>query len=479
MRRWRPKLVTLAVLTFVAAALLGLIVAQSSSKRFLRDRLPASLEAGEVQGVVDDFGHAFIVFTVTAVLLGSVLAGLAGARAAGSIRRLRLETLRRVRGGREPLPRPLIAELTGLSSAIDLLATELETRIDALGRERHELALLAQSVSEGILLVGAGGRILHANPAARSLLVLPADFRGKPLAGMVRQRELRRMVEAALAGEAPTAELDLDDRRLLVVTRRITAEDAGGPSSDGFVVSLVDLTQVRRLEGVRRDFVANVSHEIKTPLTSIRGYVETLQSDEPEPEVRSQFLAVIQKNADRLQQIVDDLLDLSRIESGGWKPELQDVDPVRVAAETWDAYARTAGERGITFVLTPTPLRVRADPAGLRHIFGNLFDNAIRYSNVGGTITVTISPPEDGAARPLVTLEVGDTGAGIPSEALPRIFERFYRADPARSRSDGGTGLGLSIVKHLAECMEGDVSAASQLGKGTAIRVRLPVGTMA
>jgi signal transduction histidine kinase len=249
----------------------------------------------------------------------------------------------------------------------------------------------------------------------------------------------------------------------------------GGASAEGFVVSLVDLTQVRRLEGVRRDFVANVSHEIKTPLTSIRGYVETLQSDDPEPEIRRQFLQVIQKNADRLQQIVDDLLDLSRIESGGWKPVLEDVDPVRVAAETWEAYAHIAEERAITFAMPPTSLRVRADPAALRHIFGNLFDNAIRYTGALGDISITVKPPESGASpRPLVSIEVRDTGAGIPIEALPRIFERFYRADPARSRAEGGTGLGLSIVKHLTESMEGDVSASSELGKGTTIRVRLP-----
>jgi len=474
MRRWRPRLVTLAVLAFVGAALLGLVVAQSSSKRFLRERLPGTLDADQIQSVVEDFGRAFVVFTITAVLLGGLVAAASGARVAGSLRRLRRDTLRRARGGRDPLRRSRIRELSGLASSVELLAAELEGRVDTLGRERHELALLAQSVSEGILLVGPAGRILHANPAAQSLLVLPADFRGKPLASLIRKGELRRLIDAAVAGEAPTAELDLDDRRLLVVTRRVAAQDTGKDAATGFVVSLVDLTQVRRLEGVRRDFVANVSHEIKTPLTSIRGYVETLQADDPDPDVRRRFLAVIQKNADRLQQIVDDLLDLSRIESGGWQPALQNIDPIRVAAETWDAYARSAEEHGITITFTDSPFRVRADPSALRHVFGNLFDNAIRYTPPGGTITVAAKPPAEGGPRPLVTIEVSDSGAGIPSEALPRIFERFYRADPARSRAEGGTGLGLSIVKHLSESMDGDVSATSELGHGTTIRVRLP-----
>jgi signal transduction histidine kinase len=478
MSRWRPRLGTLAVLSFIGAATLGFLVAQNSAQRFLRERLSASLDAGQVQVVVDDFGRAFVAFAATAVLLGAVLAGLLAVQASRNVRFLRRETLRRARGRRDPLPRPPIAELSGLAAAIELLATELEARADTSDRERRELALLVQSVSEGILLVGPGNRILHANPAARSLLALPLDCRGQSLDALIRQGELRRAIEAATAGDS-TAEVDLDDRRLLVVTRRVATTDPSATAGGGgIVVALIDLTQIRRLEGVRRDFVANVSHELKTPLTSIRGYVETLLADDPDPEIRSQFLHVIRKNADRLQHIVDDLLDLSRIESGGWKPALEDVNPARIAAETWEGLAQRARERGIASLIPPADPVVRADPSALRHIFGNLFDNAIRHTGPGGTITVVIHPP-DPAHRRLVAIEVRDTGSGIPREALPRIFERFYRADPARSRAEGGTGLGLSIVKHLTETMDGDVSAASELGKGTTIRVRLPAASPA
>ncbi|MGD8277275.1 MAG: ATP-binding protein [Gemmatimonadota bacterium] len=475
MSRWRPRFGTLAVLIFIGSSLIGLLVVQSASKRFLRDHLPISLSAAEAQGVVDDFGRAFIAFAVTAIFLGAVVAGVAGVKAGSIVRGLRRDTLRRARGSRGPFERPPIAELNGLASAIERLAADLEARVDGANRERNELAVLVQSVSEGILLAGPAGRILHANPAARILLSLPPDFRDQPLASLIRHGDLRRIIDDALAGDAPTAEIDLDDRRLLVVTRRVTASEAGTPSAAGFVVSLVDLTQVRRLEGVRRDFVANVSHEIKTPLTSIRGYVETLQSDEPEPEVRRQFLTVIQKNADRLQQIVDDLLDLSRIESGGWEPDFEDVDPVRIATETWDGFSVTARERGVTLTTPDAGPLVRADVSALRHIFGNLFDNAIRHTPDGGTVSVTARHVDAGPnGPPCVTIEVRDTGAGIPSESLPRIFERFYRADPARSRAEGGTGLGLSIVKHLTESMDGEASASSELGKGTTVRVRLP-----
>jgi len=480
MSRWRPRLGTLAVLSFIGAATLGFLVAQNSAKRFLRERLSASLDAGQVQLVVDDFGRAFVAFAATAVLLGAVLAGFLAVQASRNVRSLRRETLRRARGRRDPLPRPPIAELSGLAAAIELLATELEARADTSDRERRELAILVQSVSEGILLVGPGNRILHANPAARTLLALPLDCRGQTLDALIRQGELRRAIEAATAGDSTAAEVDLDDRRLLVVTRRVATDDPSATAGGGgIVVALIDLTKIRRLEGVRRDFVANVSHELKTPLTSIRGYVETLLADDPEPDIRSQFLNVIKKNTDRLQHIVDDLLDLSRIESGGWKPALEDVNPARIAAETWEGFAQRAREGGIASLIPPADPLVRADPSALRHIFGNLFDNAIRHTGHGGTITVLVRPPDSATPGRLVAIEVRDTGTGIPREALPRIFERFYRADPARSRAEGGTGLGLSIVKHLTESMEGDVSAASELGKGTSIRVRLPDATPA
>jgi signal transduction histidine kinase len=238
-----------------------------------------------------------------------------------------------------------------------------------------------------------------------------------------------------------------------------------------------------RLEGVRRDFVANVSHELKTPLTSIRGYVETLLSDDLDPAMRRQFLEVIHKNADRLHSIVEDLLDLSRIESGGWRPELADVGTGQIVSDVWDSLADRATQRGIAFEPPEIDATVRADRSALRQILSNLFDNALRYTAPGGRIRVRVfegsgsgngGAPRTATGDGFVTIEVGDNGTGIPTDALPRIFERFYRVDPARSRAEGGTGLGLSIVKHLVESMDGDVSASSELGKGTTIRVRLP-----
>jgi signal transduction histidine kinase len=284
----------------------------------------------------------------------------------------------------------------------------------------------------------------------------------------------------------------VDDRRLLVAARPIEhgppasppPEAAFRPTSGSVrlpvVVAFADLTELRRLEGVRRDFVANVSHELKTPLTSIRGYVETLLGDPDLPaDMRDQFLDVIHKNAERLQGIIDDLLDLSRLESGGWRPNLIRLDPSSLVRDVWAGFEPRATLQKVEFVVAGESAPVLADAGGLRQVLTNLYDNALRYTHAGGRITASVTSlphANGGPGTDRVAIDVIDTGSGIPGDALPRIFERFYRVDPARSRAEGGTGLGLSIVKHLVESMGGDVRADSELGKGTTVRLRLPAG---
>lgn len=376
-------------------------------------------------------------------------------------------------------------------------------RLAQLMRERDELTLLIESVGEAIIQTGPDGRLVRANRAARKMLDLPANSRGAPIATLVSYPALRERLEAALRGEiGGPAEITLDDRRVRIITRALGGEDVA--DGHGTVSILADVTEFRRLEEVRRDFVANASHELKTPLTSIRGYTETLLADDPPPEIRHQFLQTVHQNAERLQQIIEDLLDLSRLESGRWSPDLVDVDPVLSAKEAWNALAQNGSGRAIEFRIdAPSPTTVLADPVGLRQIFSNLFDNSIRYTPDGGSITVRVTGPQEGGGRRAhtppsrrvagaqpgdqagargarsrsqewVTIAVTDTGAGISQEAVSRIFERFYRIDPARARAEGGTGLGLAIVKHLVESMGGDISASSKLGKGTTIRFRLP-----
>ncbi|MGH7471266.1 MAG: sensor histidine kinase [Longimicrobiales bacterium] len=374
-------------------------------------------------------------------------------------------------GAAQPPALITFAEHQTAAQAVELLATDLRERVDRLRQERDQLAVLLEFGTEGLLQISAPGRIQHVNPAAARLLGLPADARGQSILTLIRNAELRDLLMAAARGaNVQTFELVVDDRQLLAVCRALP--------DGGAVAAIIDLTALRRLEAVRRDFVANVSHELKTPLTSIRGYTETLMADDLPADVRRQFLEVVQKNTTRIQRIVDDLLDLSRLQSGGWSPEIQNVDAAELAADTWIACSETARIKRIDFdVATSGRTHVAADPGGLRQVLANLYDNALRYTANGGRVNVRIEEVTNGSRRDhhgdWIEIQVQDTGAGIPREALPRVFERFYRVDPARSRAEGGTGLGLSIVKHLVERMDGEVTAESELGKGTTIRVRL------
>jgi signal transduction histidine kinase len=236
------------------------------------------------------------------------------------------------------------------------------------------------------------------------------------------------------------------------------------------VVALFDLTQTRRLERVRSDFVANVSHELKTPLTVIGGFAETLLDDDLPIERRRQFVETIRNNAARMQQLVDDLLDLSRIESGGWTPDPVAADLEVLFSEVVAGVQVNAAQKGITVTweLGNGARSVVADVTAIRQIMTNLAGNAVRYTQQG---RIVLFSEADSAG---VWIGVRDTGMGIPPHHLSRIFERFYRVDPARSRTLGGTGLGLSIVKHLAEAHGGRVRAESVEGRGTTIAVWLP-----
>jgi len=237
------------------------------------------------------------------------------------------------------------------------------------------------------------------------------------------------------------------------------------------VLAFYDLTGIRRLETVRRDFVANVSHELKTPLTAIRGFAETLVSELSEKAQHSQFADTIRSNAERMHRLVDDLLDLSKIESGGWTPTPKRVDVATAAGDAMNPYRSAAQSRGVTLRVDARAADVDADPVALRQALTNLVENAVRYTQAGGEVVV-FSKPDPASSG--VWVGVRDTGAGIAPEHLPRIFERFYRVDAARSRAEGGTGLGLAIVRHLAEAHGGRTVAESQLGKGTTISLLFP-----
>lgn len=412
---------------------------------------------------------ATIIIIAVCLALGAYFAHVIAA----PLRRLRSELADLARGDRTtPITAAIIEEQALIAEGIAGLVQDFRNQRAAIEQERIELAGMLESGAEGLLQVNKQGRVVHCNRAASQLLGLPADPRGQSINSLIRIADVREMIGAAINGETPEArDLTFEDRQIVIDCRPL-------PSDNGAVIAIVDLTEIRRLETVRRDFVANVSHELKTPLTAIRGYVETLQQDDLSDEMRAQFLDVVQKNTARIQHIVDDLLDLSRLQSGGWRPEPQPVDAAAVARDAWASCLADA-RKDVNFeVISVGDTYVTADPGGLRQVYSNLFDNALRYTPPGGKVVVRITSATTGRrisdTNPALQIEVQDNGSGIPRDALPRIFERFYRVDPARSRAEGGTGLGLSIVKHLLERMGGDVTAESEIGKGTTVRFRLP-----
>jgi len=361
-------------------------------------------------------------------------------------------------------PRSGISDIDAVVRSLRAMHEQLEQRFAELKRERAESAALVEAMGEGVIASDGRGQIITANRAARRLLGYTPEESLPALDQLFRMKTAREAVDALLHGQAAVdRELELDGHTVLLTGRPL--------AHGGALLVLHDLTDLRRLETVRRDFVANVSHELKTPLTSISGYAETLAHDQTDAETTRRFLGVILTNARRMQRLVDGLLDLSRIESGGWRPEPEIVDTGAVARETWALLADRAAERRIVFAteVEPGGERVYVDPDAFRQVLSNLLDNALRYTPPGGRIALR-ARREDGGVR----VSVRDSGAGIPAEHLTRIFERFYRADAARSRDEGGTGLGLAIVKHLVEAHAGRVSVESEVGAGTEITAWFP-----
>jgi len=379
------------------------------------------------------------------------------------------DAARAIAGGRSPVfPDSSVPEVAQHIVALRAMHQQLDQRFTDLVREREETTTLIETMADGVVAADAHGAIVTLNRAARRLLGYGPDDSFPALAELFHEKAARDLVGAVLAGrEADPRELERHGRTLLVTGRALP--------NGGALLVIRDVTELRRLEAVRRDFVANVSHELKTPLTSIAGYAETLATEASAGTQTERFARTILSNARRMQRLVDDLLDLSRIESGRWQPTVARVDVGGLAGEAWAAFADRARERRVEFTAAAGNGReVSADPDALRQVLTNLFDNALRHTPPGGRIAVSVEPEPGG-----VTVAVADTGSGIAPEHLPRIFERFYRADPGRSREEGGTGLGLAIVKHLVEAHGGRVEARSALGRGTTVRIFFPTADVA
>jgi signal transduction histidine kinase len=339
-------------------------------------------------------------------------------------------------------------------------ADELQQRLSALDQDRTTMQNVLSSMEEGVVLVGPTGRVRLSNPAAQRLL----GTRHRTMPGLLPMAFQEAATKAAAGEAAVGVEVETGSPSRWA---RATAIPVGG---DGSVLLVVrDVTEAKRLESVRRDFVANASHELKTPAASIQAAGETIRSAaRDDPSVIPRFAEQLEREAFRLSRIVSDLLDLSRLETGAELDEEVGLD--QVVREERDRYEEAAREGGLTLSIGLGPVPpVRGSARDLSLLVRNLVDNAIRYTKPGGRVDVTLSGQGDE-----VVLSVADTGVGIPTRELPRIFERFYRVDRARSRETGGTGLGLSIVKHVIENHGGTVSVTSELGRGTCFEVRLP-----
>jgi two-component system phosphate regulon sensor histidine kinase PhoR len=362
-------------------------------------------------------------------------------------------------------------DLEGLARELAAITGRLRDRLDELTEERDRAGQIVDALDDGVLLLDGAGRLLVANPAARSWFGLPGDLRpGLPAQRVLGVSQVAELAETAAATGAPatcTVSVVFPEYRTLSL-RAFPLADRG--PTGRIVVTMTDMTQRRRLEVLRRDFVANASHELKTPVAALRVLAETLLTALPDdPEAGRGFAVRIGREAERLDTLVRDLLDLSRVERGTL--DVEPVDLVGLAKEVVGGYADRAEERRIRLRTELKPnVAMRGDRAQLGLLLSNLVDNAVRYTPSRGTVCVRLDGGESRAV-----LQVADTGEGIPAGELPRVFERFYRVDKARARQTGGTGLGLAIVRHVAESHGGTVTVDSELGRGTTFTVTLPV----
>jgi two-component system phosphate regulon sensor histidine kinase PhoR len=361
-------------------------------------------------------------------------------------------------------------EIGELGRTLDHLAANLSRSVRELRDDRDLLGRILESMREGVLVMDSEHRILLANPSLREMLLLDSDVTGRSTIEVIRNAELQSIVERAIAANDPMAgEIEvggIKPRRLVVHASRISGEPRA------LVLVLFDVTEMRRLETVRRDFVANVSHELRTPVASVRSAAETLRmAIEHDPKAASQFIDIIERNGRRLGELINDLLDLSRIEAKEYRLKVETMDLRQLCEKTVSVFAERASSRNMRLAVEiPDGFPPAAvDASAFDRILTNLVDNALKYCPDGAGISVSAREAGD-----KLQVIVSDSGPGIDAKHLPRLFERFYRVDNGRSRDMGGTGLGLSIVKHLVEAMGGEVSVESLPGKGATFAFTLP-----
>ncbi len=364
-------------------------------------------------------------------------------------------------------------EIGDLANAFNEMSEQLENRLIEMNLSRSRLEAVLLSMFEGVLVLDPTGKILLINTSLRDFFHLASDVRGKSVAEAILHPEIQNIVSRALKSprHLDACEISIlspEEKSLSVYAAPVIRDN----QQEGAILVFHDTTNIRRLEKIRQDFVANVSHELKTPIASIKGFAETLLEGALEDKANARdFLKIIFTDASRLSRLVDDLLNLSKIESGKLNMSLKPIPIGPVINKVAASMKPQMENKSVTIeIRLPDPLsQIMADEPRLIQIFFNLIDNAIKYSKANGHIRIT---GLEEASH--ITITVSDDGIGIPKKDLPRLFERFYRVDKGRSRALGGTGLGLSIVKHIVKAHQGDIRVESRLGKGATFTLTLP-----
>jgi len=386
------------------------------------------------------------------------------------------ETAQRFASGQfDHVPIPKQVELAELAQALNEMARQLRDRINTITRQRNEVEAILSSMAEGVLAVDVNHRIVSINRAAAKFLNIdPNEAKGRTVEDIVHNAEFQEFIRGILNDEdSCQAEVVLPGRKERIVGLNGTTLTDNNGDKSGAVIVISDMTRMRRLEDVRRDFVANVSHELRTPITSIKGFAETLlEGAFKEPEKAERFLHIIAKHTDRLNAIVEDLLSLSSLEEGGQTRKIAfekaSIRPVLDSVVSMSTIK--AEDKEITLELDcDEGLEARINTVLLEQAILNLVDNAIKYSESKSTIRIEARPSDE-----MIRIAVRDSGCGIAKKHQNRIFERFYVVDKSRSRKLGGTGLGLAIVKHIAEVHGGHVTLESSPGQGCTFIVHLP-----
>ncbi len=442
--------------------------------------LRAANEFDQVDIMVASMQASMLWFGVGSLIVGLLLSALVARWLSHPLKSIEREAAALSAGNLEGAVRmegPL--EVVQLGEALNAMTRELRGRLEGQRRARVQIETILASMAEGVVAVDRSERVLLMNRAAAELLGLDAQLEsGALLWEKLRFPDLERSLRDALAGHGPwhgDAISPLGNGRTLGISVAPVAAGTPGDGADsqGAVALLADVTAFRRLEQVRIDFVANVSHELRTPLAAVMGALETLGDAEQDSTVRVRFLDIANRNAARLQAIVVDLLDLSSIEAQGDSMPLEAVrveSPLRTAAS---ALVGSAESKGVKLEMPPPlafPAIVNGNAQRLEQVFTNLLENALKYTPRGGRVRAVVRP---GIRE--VSVDVEDTGVGIPESDLTRVFERFYRVDRSRSRDMGGTGLGLAIVKHVVRAHGGQVAVKSKEGVGSTFTVTLPL----